>query len=106
MHEPVPDLKEPHGFILIRPWVVVGRVATITLARLEQHFGAKELGILARPGNFFDFTRYRPTLYHVVGYRRLKAPNSAINYAQPDGGPDLVFFQMLEPHPLGEDYAE
>ena len=106
MHEPVPDLKEPHAFIMIRPWVDVGSVATITLARLEQHFGAKELGKLARPGNFFDFTRYRPTLYLVEGNRRVKVPNSAINYAQPDGGPDLVFFHLMEPHAFGEDYAE
>ena len=106
MHEPVPELKDPHVFTMIRPWVDVGSVATITLARLEQHFGAKELGRLARPGNFFDFTRYRPTLHLVEGTREVKVPNSVINYAQPDGGPDLVFFHLLEPHAFGEDYAE
>ena len=106
MHEPLPELKEPHVFTMIRPWVDVGSVATITLARLEQHFGAKELGRLARPGNFFDFTRYRPTLHLVEGNREVKVPNSVINYAQPDGGPDLVFFHLLEPHAFGEDYAE
>ena len=61
--EPVPELKDPHAFAMIRPWVDVGSVGTLTLSRLERFLGSKELGKLARPGNFFDFTRYRPTTF-------------------------------------------
>jgi hypothetical protein len=91
---------------MIRPWIDVGSVASLTLARLERHFGAQELGKLTRPGNFFDFTRYRPTMRLVEGKRELTVPNSIINYAQPPSGPDVVFFHLLEPHAFGEDYTD
>ena len=106
LNEPIPDLQEPHALTMIRPWVDVGSVATIALARLEKHFGAKELGKLARPGNFFDFTRYRPTMRLVEERREVTIPNSIINYAQTPEGQDLLFFHLLEPHAFGEDYAE
>jgi hypothetical protein len=106
LHDPVPELREPHIFTMVRPWVDVGSAVSLTLAALERHFGAKELGKLARPGNFFDFTRYRPTLRLVNGRREVRVPNSVINYAQPPGGPDLVFFHLQEPHAFGEEYAE
>ena len=105
LHEPVPELREPHVFTMVRPWVDVGSAVTITLSRLERHFGAKELGKLSRPGNFFDFTRYRPTIRLVEGLREVTIPNSVINYAQPEGGPDLLFFRLMEPHAFGENYA-
>ena len=104
--EPVPKLFEPHVFTMIRPWIDVGNVASITLDRLERHFDAKELGRLARPGKFFDFTRYRPTIAMVEGRRELTIPNSIINYARPQNGPDLVFCHLLEPHAFGEDYTD
>ena len=104
--EPVPELREPHAFTMVRPWVDVGSVVSITLARLERHFDAKELGKLARPGTFLDFTRYRPTIRLVEGNREITLPNTIINYAQPPGGPDLLFFHLLEPHAFGEDYAD
>ena len=106
MHEPVPQLREPHAFTMVRPWVDVGSVVSITFARLESHFGAKELGRLARPGTFFDFTRYRPTIRLVDNRREVTIPNSIINYAQPEGGPDLLFFHLMEPHAFGEDYTD
>ncbi len=106
LHEPVPELKEPHVFTLIRPWVDVGSAVTIALSRLERHFAAKEMGRLARPGVFFDFTRYRPTIKLVEGRREVTIPNSFIHYAQPPGGPDFLFFHLLEPHAFGEDYTE
>ena len=104
--EPVPQLKSPHAFIMVRPWVDVGSVGTLTLGRLERHFQAKELGKLARPGNFFDFTRYRPTMRLVEGKRQVEIPNSVINYAQTDEGPDYLFLHLMEPHAMGEDYTE
>ena len=106
LHEPVPELREPHIFTMVRPWVDVGSAASITLTHLERHFGATELGRLARPGNYFDFTRYRPMLRLVEGRREVVIPNSIINYGQPEGGPDLLFFHLMEPHAFGEDYAD
>ena len=67
LNEPVPELNDPHVFAMIRPWVDVGSVGTLTLNRLERYLGSTELGKLARPGNFFDFTRYRPTMKNVDG---------------------------------------
>ena len=106
LHEPLPELREPHVFTMVRPWVDVGSAVSITLAELERHFDAKELGRLARPGTFFDFTRYRPTMRLVEGRREVTIPNSVVNYAQTPDGNDLVFFHLLEPHAFGEDYAD
>ncbi len=104
--EPVPELVDPHVFAMIRPWVDVGSVGTLTLNRLERYLGAKELGKLARPGTFFDFTRYRPTMRNVDGRREVKTPNSIIRYAKTENGPDYLFFHLLEPHSNGEDYTD
>ena len=106
VHEPVPELQDPHAFTMVRPWVDVGGVVSITLSRLENHYGAKELGRLARPGNFFDFTRYRPTISLVDGRREVTIPNSVINYLRHPDGVELIFFHLLEPHAFGEDYAD
>ena len=106
IHEPVPKLKDPHVFAMVRPWVDVGSVGTLTLNRLERHLGSKELGKLARPGEFFDFTRYRPTMRLVQGEREVKIPNSIIRYAQTEEGPDYLVFHLLEPHSNGEDYTD
>jgi hypothetical protein len=91
---------------MIRPWVDVGSVGTLTLKRLERHFGAQELGKLARPGTFFDFTRYRPNTKLVNGERETTVPNSVVNYAQPDEGHGLIFLHLLEPHAMSEDYVD
>ena len=86
INEPVPELKEPHAFAMIRPWVDVGSVGTLTLNRLERFMGSKELGRLHRPGTFFDFTRYRPNMRFVDGVRQVKIPNSTIRYATSENG--------------------
>ena len=104
--EPVPELKDPHVFAMIRPWVDVGSVGTLTLNRLERFMGSKELGKLHRPGTFFDFTRYRPNMRFVEGVRQVKIPNSTIRYATTENGPDYLFFHLLEPHSNGEDYTD
>ena len=104
--EPVPELREPHALVMIRPWVDVGSVGSLTLRQLERHFQAQPLGKLARPGTFFDFTRYRPTIQFVDGQRELTYPNSFVNYAQPEDGPGLIFLHVLEPHAMAEDYVE
>ena len=104
--EPVPELKDPHVFAMIRPWVDVGSVGTLTLNRLERFMGSKELGRLHRPGTYFDFTRYRPNMRLVDGVRQVKIPNSTIRFATTENGPDYLFFHLLEPHSNGEDYTD
>ena len=106
INEPVPELKDPHAFAMIRPWVDVGSVGTLTLNRLERFMGSKELGKLHRPGTFFDFTRYRPNMRFVDGVRQVKIPNSTIRFATTENGPDYLFLHLLEPHSNGEDYTD
>jgi hypothetical protein len=106
LNEPLPELKEPHVFAMVRPWVDVGSVGTLTLNRLERFMGSKELGRLARPGTFFDFTRYRPSMRLVDGKREVKIPNSIIRYAITADGPDYLFLHLMEPHSNGEDYTD
>ena len=106
MIEPLPELKEPHIFAMLRPWIDVGSVGHVTLSRLEKHLHAKELGKLARPGTFYDFTRYRPTINVVQGERKITIPNTHILYAERDQAPDFVFLHMLEPQHFGEDFCE
>lgn len=106
IREPVPQLKEPHALAILRPWVDVGNVGSLTLSGLEAHFKATELGRLARPGNFFDFTRYRPTLYLENDRREMWIPNTTITYGRSDGGTDFLFMRLLEPHTLAEIYVD
>ena len=72
INDPIPELNDPHVFAMVRPWVDVGSVGRLTLNRLERFLGSKELGRLVRPGNFFDFTRYRPTMRLVKGEREVR----------------------------------
>ena len=106
LNEPIPELNEPYVFAILRPWIDVNNVGSLTLNGLEGQFGAKELGRLARPGNFFDFTRYRPTLYLQEGIRRVNVPNATISYAKREGANDLLFLHLLEPHALAEVYVD
>jgi len=106
LDEPLPDLRNPHAFALLRPWVDVGSVGSLTIAVLESQFKARPLGKLSEPGSFFDFTRYRPVLRLIEGRREVRIPNSFINYAKGPHDNDLVFFHLLEPHMLGEAYAD
>lgn len=104
--EPVPELKDPHAIVVLRPWINVGRVGTMALSKLEKHFGARDLGELSRPGDFFDFTRYRPRTRFVNGRRTVTIPNTLIRYASTNGGQDFLFLHMREPHAMGEDYTD
>ena len=106
LQEPLPELRDPHVFAMIRPWVDVGSVGTLTLNRLERYLGSKELGRLHRPGEFFDFTRYRPSMRLVDNERRVRVPNSIIRYATTENGPDYLFFHLREPHANSETYTD
>ena len=92
---------------MLRPWIDVGRVGTLVLSQLEARLGAKELGRLARPGDFFDFTRYRPRMSLVEGQRVFTMPNSIVHYVRDPGTErDYLFLHLREPHAIGEAYAE
>ena len=106
LQDPLPELRDPHVFAMIRPWVDVGSVGTLTLNRLERYLGSKELGRLHRPGEFFDFTRYRPSMRLVDNERRVRVPNSIIRYATTENGPDYLFFHLREPHANSETYTD
>ncbi len=102
----VPKLKDPHVLAVLRPWIDVGNVGTLSLNRVERHLHAKDMGRLVRPGRFYDFTRYRPRSYLNHGNREYSIPNTLVRYATTEEGPDLILFHLLEPHAYGEDYTE
>ena len=106
VREPLPELRDPHVLAILRPWIDVNNVGTMTLDGLEAQLAAKEIARLARPGNFFDFTRYRPMLYLEEGVRRLKIPNTTFSYAKREKGNDFLFLRLLEPHSQAEDFVE
>jgi len=106
LNEPVPELKEPHALAMLQPWVDIGSVGTLTLTWLETHFKANDLARLARPGDFFDFTRYRPTIYYAENRRQVSVPNTYITFGQRKTGNDFLFIHLLEPHSHGEVYIE
>ena len=106
LNEPLPELKDPHLLAVLRPWIDVGRVGSLSLSRLERHLRAKELGRLHRPGLFYDFTRYRPRSYFNGNKREVSIPNTIIRYAEREEGPDLLLAHLLEPHLYGEDYTD
>ena len=106
LNEPLPELKDPHLVAVLRPWIDVGRVGSLSLGRIERHMRAKELGRLHRPGLFYDFTRYRPRSYFNQGKREVSIPNTIIRYVQRDEGQDLLLAHLLEPHLYGEDYSD
>ena len=105
-NEPVPDIKESHVLAVLRPWIDVGGVGTLSLSRLERHLRAKEIGRLESPGRFYDFTRYRPRSLMNEGKREFNVPNTIIRHAQMSEGPDLLLVHLLEPHLYGEEYVE
>ena len=103
---PLPELTEPQALVTVRPWVDVGRVGRHTLMRLERHLDAQEFARAARPGHFYDLSRYRPRVMNVGTERRITIPNTTVLYAKRDQAPDILFFHLLEPHAFGEDYVD
>ena len=73
---------------------------------MERHLAAKELGKLARPGTFFDFTRYRPHMRTVGDRRIVTSPNTVVRYVPKHNGRDCIFLHIREPHAMGEDYVD
>jgi hypothetical protein len=107
LDEPVPDLREPHVFAMLDPWIDVGGAGTLTLTWLEKHFEAEDTGRISRPGQFFDFTRYRPTIYYDDdGKRQIAVPNTYLTCGQGKGENDFLFLHLLEPHNRSDFYIE
>jgi hypothetical protein len=106
LHEPVPKLNDPHALAIIRPWIDVSSVGSLVLSCLEASLNSQELAMLARPGNFFDFTRYRPTINRKENSREVDVPNTTITYGRQSSGNDFIFLRLLEPQMLAETYIE
>ena len=104
--EPVPDLNEPHAFAVVPNWIDVGRSASLTLSRMEQRFGGEKLAALARPGEFYDFTRYRPMLSRKDESAEVTFVNAMVTYGRRKEGCDFVFLQLPEPHMMAETFVE
>jgi len=106
LNEPIPELNAPHAVAILKPWMDVGNAGTLALSSLKSYLNAAELGKIAKPGNFFDFTRYRPMLYLKEGRREVSIPNTTIAYAKSEEGHDFLFLHLLEPHMLAEMYID
>jgi predicted ATP-grasp superfamily ATP-dependent carboligase len=106
INEPVPELNEPHALAILKPWIDVGNVGSLVLSHIESHFNAIELAKLAKPGNYFDFTRYRPTIFIKEGRRDIEIPNVTITYSKIKEANDFLFIRLLEPHMLAERYID
>jgi len=102
--EPVPECNEPYAIATLRPWIDVNSIGSLVLRELKSRYGAFKLGRLYKPGSFYDFTRYRPTINLEEGIRDMSIPNSTVYYAKRDGQNDLLLLRLLEPHAHAEFY--
>ena len=100
------DFDSPHCIVTLRPWINVGNVGRIAANRMGRIFGAKKAGQLARPGKFYDHTRYRPRIRMKQGERTFRIPNTELTAARVPGGQDLLILKLLEPHACAEDFNE
>ncbi len=87
--EPVPECNEPYAIATLRPWIDVNSIGSLVLRELKSRYGAFKLGRLYKPGSFYDFTRYRPTINLEEGIRDMSIPNSTVYYAK---GMDRMIF--------------
>jgi predicted ATP-grasp superfamily ATP-dependent carboligase len=104
--EPLPKLNEPYVFAVLRPWIDVNNVGTMVLNEIRKQFNAFELGKLARPDRFYDFTRYRPIIKIEGGINEMSIPNTTIHYARREGLNDLILLDLLEPQAHAHLFVE
>jgi hypothetical protein len=104
--EPVPDLVEPHAVVIIPVWMDAGQSASMTMSLLDEIFETHDLARLSKPGDFFDFTRYRPTLSRQGDRRVVTLPNVSITYGSQAGSPDFVLLRLPEPNSTSEAYVD
>ena len=103
---PEPPLQDPHCIAILKPWINVGNVGKIVLRRLGKVYASEKIGQLGRPGKFYDFTRYRPSIRLRSDNRTVRVPNTRVSYARRSGANDLVFLELLEPHAFAEDFND
>jgi hypothetical protein len=106
LYDPVPELYEPCAFACLTPWIDVNGVGSLVVKELESRLNATELGTLSRPGRFYDFTRYRPTISLEDGIRDLSIPTTYLHYAKREGKADVILLRLLEPHANAEFYVD
>ncbi len=104
--DPVPKLNQPIVFATLRPWIDVNNVGSMVIEEISRQFAAFELGKIAKPGWFYDFTRYRPVITIEGGINEMSIPNTTIKYARRDGQNDLVILDLLEPHSNAHLYVD
>jgi len=102
----LPPLREPHAIAMLRPWIDAGSVGALVLSEIERQYGSERVASLASPDTFYDYTRYRPTVYLRDRQRSLSVPNTVVTVARPPSGHDLVLVKMLEPHMFAGRYIE
>lgn len=104
--EPVPKLNEPFVFATLRPWIDVNNVGSMVIREIGKQYNAFELGRLARPDRFYDFTRYRPVIMIEGGINEMSVPNTMIYYARREGQSDVILLDLLEPHANAHAYVD
>ena len=92
------ELEHPRMIVTLRPWIDVGSVGTMVFSYLDNLFDTQPVGKLNHPGQFYDFTRYRPTMYRIEGVRNIDVPNSSLRGTKDYMGHDYLFLRILEPH--------
>ena len=106
LDEPVPELNEPYAFVILKPWIDVNNVGTLVLNELESTIRGRGNGEACQAWSVLRFYRYRPTLYLEQGVRRMSIPNVTVRWAKREGGNDLLFLHLLEPHALSEVFVD
>jgi hypothetical protein len=103
--EPVPELRNVHVFTIIPPWLNAGESARLATEYLQENTSAQPLAQLSAPGEFFDFTRYRPNVSLVEGASKLEIPNAVASFSK-GSSIDFIFLRLPEPHMRSEVYIE
>lgn len=101
----IPELQNPHAFVVIPSWLNAGESAVMAVNALEEYSHAKPLASLVTPGDFFDFTRYRPITSMKEGTVKIALPNAVITYGKAQAS-DFIFMRLPEPHMRSEKYIE
>jgi predicted ATP-grasp superfamily ATP-dependent carboligase len=103
--DPIPELKNPHVLVVIPSWLNAGESAAMALNVLEESSHAEHLASLVRPGEFLDFTRYRPTTLMKEGTFKFEIPNAIAAYGKVKDS-DFIFLRLPEPHMRSEQYID
>ena len=105
--DPIPEMENTIAISMLRPWIDVGRVGTLTLKKLQKHLNAKDFAKLSVPGKFFDFTRYRPRTKLIDGKKEFIKPNTIVKYGYDvNSDQHFLLLHIREPHNFSEEYTD